>query len=179
MHAAFAPLVHSYFRKAVAGGSRVFLSEAQLIVADPLAEVQTWHLDATGGPGLSIFVPLTHVARDRGPQELLPGTHHLHATGLGLRQRLRRCLAALTATHGAVPLATDCSTWFAGDALVLDSRLLHRGLGNDSLGAPMQVVVLRYDLAESPPPGCGRRWLRTMTTIGGVLDAVFKLYAIL
>ena len=33
-------------------------------------------------PGLSVFLPLQNVAADRGPQELLPGTHALHVPRL-------------------------------------------------------------------------------------------------
>merc|ERR1712232_604745 len=99
---------------------------------------------------------------------------------LSLRQRLGRCLKALCATHGAVSVADairPAAEWIAGDALVLDSRLLHRGLANDSLGAPVALLVLRYDLAPSPPPGCSRRWLLHMTQLGAVLHALFRVYA--
>lgn len=184
VHAAVAPLVHAFFREAEAQGSRVFLSEAQLIVADPIADAQSWHLDAAaGGPALSVFLPLAPVSQDRGPQELLPGTHALHKQELSVRERCRRCLAALCATHGAVSSSSPAPSgsprdWAAGDALVLDGRLLHRGLANDSLGAPIPLLVLRYDLVDTPPPGCGRQWLRLMTHLGGALDKVFKLYSV-
>jgi len=178
-HAALAPLVHTFFRTPEAHGSRVFLSEAQLIVSEPLADAQAWHLDAVGGPGLSVFLPLADVTADRGAQEVLPGTHRLHDATASVRERLRRCLAALCATHGAASPAPGGSPtlWRAGDALVLDGRLLHRGLANDSLGAPVAMLVLRYDLAESPWPGCSRRWLRMMTRVGRVLESLFRLYA--
>mmetsp|Transcript_92996 Transcript_92996/g.250978 ORF Transcript_92996/g.250978 Transcript_92996/m.250978 type:complete len:450 (+) Transcript_92996:68-1417(+) len=178
VHAALAPLVHSFFRKEEAAGRRVFLSEAQLIVADPCAEGQGWHLENAGGPGLTVFLPLSNIAADRGPQSVLPGTHHLSDGSLGLRERLRLCLKALCATHGAVAsAAAPDRTWAAGDALVLDGRLLHRGLPNDSLGSPAAVLVLRYDLTASPPPGCTRGWLRMMTHTGSLLQALFGLYA--
>jgi len=179
VHAAVAPLVHAFFREAQAQGGQVFLSEAQLIVADPIADAQSWHLDSAGGnPALSIFLPLAPIPPGHGPQELLPGTHALHVSQLSLRERLRRCLSALCATHGAVSSAAPARDWAAGDALALDGRLLHRGLANDSLGAPIPLLVLRYDLTETPPPGCSRRWLRMMTRMGGMLDAVFRLYSV-
>uniref|UniRef100_A0A7S1MK30 Uncharacterized protein n=1 Tax=Alexandrium catenella TaxID=2925 RepID=A0A7S1MK30_ALECA len=183
-HAAVAPLMHAFFRDAEAQGSRVFLSEAQLIVADPIADAQSWHLDAAaGGPALSVFLPLAAVPQDRGPQELLPGSHALHERGLSVRERCRRCLSALCATHGAVSSAASTPSgsprdWAAGDALVLDGRLLHRALANDSLGAPIPMLVLRYDLVEAPPPGCSRRWLRFMTHLGGTLDQLFRFYSV-
>ncbi|CAJ1362542.1 unnamed protein product [Effrenium voratum] len=84
-------------------------------------------MDSATGKGLSIFIPLATVAPDRGPQELLPGTHALHDRRLGLRERWRRCLRSLTASHGAVAAASASAAWRAGDALVLDAGTLHRG----------------------------------------------------
>lgn len=199
-------------------GNSIFLSEAQLVVADPCAEIQQWHVDSATGRGcfqlatlwwhgffifplecldgtytptktskrkvnqfvllvtacyqscsrksggLSIFIPLQDIALDRGPQEVLPGTHSLHDAWLSairfrrtlkltnfncfldnfvelqetwskdprhnLRERWRRCLRSLCASHGGV---TSCTTgrvvWSAGDALVMDSGTLHRGFG--------------------------------------------------
>lgn len=175
-HSVLAPLVHSFFRTAEANGQRVFLSEAQLIIADPCAEAQFWHLEGVGGPGLTAMIPLVNVALDRGPQELLPGTHWLQDRSLPLRERLRRCLAALSATHGAVNV-TGKTPWAAGDALVMDRRLLHRGMSNDSLGAPIPVLVLRYDLVETPAPGCGRVKLLAASRLGSAISAAFRLYA--
>ena len=58
-------------------GHRIFLSEAQLVIADPCAELQQWHLETASGKGLSVFIPLSNVPLSRGPQELLPGSHVL------------------------------------------------------------------------------------------------------
>lgn len=186
-HAAVAPLVHAFFRSANAEGSRIFLSEAQLIVAEPMADAQGWHLDSVGSTGLSVFLPLTRIGPDRGQQAVLPGTHNLHDSTLPFKERFRRCFSALCATHGAqsivpipdpeAPILGPGAAWEAGDALVLDSRLLHRGLSNDGLGAPTAVLVLRYDQEATPPPGCARQWLLFMTKVGQGLDALFRLYA--
>eukprot|EP00927_Polykrikos_kofoidii_P057825 TRINITY_DN52022_c0_g1_i1.p1 TRINITY_DN52022_c0_g1~~TRINITY_DN52022_c0_g1_i1.p1 ORF type:complete len:500 (+),score=73.71 TRINITY_DN52022_c0_g1_i1:57-1502(+) len=191
VHSAVAPLVHAFFRSDVAKGGRVFLSEAQLIIADPCAESQDWHLDATAGPGLTVLVPLSNVMHDRASQALLPGTHHLHDPHASVRERFGRCFSALCSSHGAVTAPPNVSEsasekatklnspglWAAGDALVLDGRVLHRGLINDGLGAPMPLLILRYDLKETPPPGCGRLRLLFMARVGTLLDAVFRLYA--
>merc|ERR1712216_833964 len=162
-----------------AQGERVFLSEVQLIIAEPCAEMQQWHLDSVGGRSLSVFMPLVPVSAERGPQAVLPGTHCLNDGTLSLRERFRRCLVALCATHGAVtgvPREGDGSTavpcWAAGDALLLDGRTMHRALSNEYLGAPTPILVLRYDLDASPPPGCNRWWLRSMSQTGSALDAI-------
>eukprot|EP00933_Yihiella_yeosuensis_P048035 TRINITY_DN4403_c4_g1_i1.p1 TRINITY_DN4403_c4_g1~~TRINITY_DN4403_c4_g1_i1.p1 ORF type:complete len:488 (+),score=88.35 TRINITY_DN4403_c4_g1_i1:88-1551(+) len=186
VHSALAPLVYHHFRDALASGDEVFLSEAQLIVSDPCAEVQRWHVDSVGGPGLTAFIPLTSVTLQRGPQQILPGTHALNDSQLSIRERLRQCLGSLCATHGAVTTvsqgkSSDAASaqlvWNAGDALVLDSRTLHRGLGNDSLGAPVPLLVVRYDLSSKPPPGCRRSWLLWMTRFGGMLESLFNFYS--
>ncbi|CAE7612910.1 unnamed protein product [Symbiodinium natans] len=158
-HASLAPLVYKHFELQDIAGRRVFLSEAQLVIADPFAETQQWHMDAATGRGLSVFLPLSHVAPDRGPQEVLPG------------------FRSLCATHGAVQSVAGEQVWSAGDALVMDAGLLHRGLPNDSLGAPVPMLVLRYDLVDKPPPGCRRSWLLTMSQVGRSLSSVFRLYA--
>jgi len=179
-HVAVAPLVHCYFQESVAKGEHVFLSEAQLIIADPCAERQMWHVDSTGGPGLTVLIPLTCVTEDRGLQEVLPGTHYLSDSSLSMRERWSRSLNALCRTHGGVVPSVQqpaARQWACGDALVLDGRLLHRGLNNDSLGAPVPMLVLRYDLSGSPPPGCSRNWLRTMTYTGSILNSFFRFYS--
>eukprot|EP00928_Gymnodinium_smaydae_P040770 TRINITY_DN2761_c0_g2_i1.p3 TRINITY_DN2761_c0_g2~~TRINITY_DN2761_c0_g2_i1.p3 ORF type:complete len:227 (+),score=46.37 TRINITY_DN2761_c0_g2_i1:1807-2487(+) len=189
-HAAVAPLVHAFFRPHTAEGASVFLSEAQLVVADPCAETQRWHLDSVGGPALTVLVPLSTARASHGPQAVLPASHHLHDRRLPLLQRFGKCVSALAASHGAQTLVAHPSAssaaaaapdaegcWAAGDALLLDSRLLHRGLPNESLGAPFALLVLRYDLTDSPPPGCGRTFLLSMARVGSVLEHMFKFYA--
>lgn len=179
-HTALAPLVHTYFRAMEDAHHRVFLSEAQLVIADPCAERQSWYVNSLGGPGLTIIVPLTKVNADTGAYSILPGTHMLNDSSMSIRERIQRCFSALCATHGAVSVVNETSSpeWCAGDALVLDGRVLHRALDNDSFGAPVPVLILRYDLAHTPPPGCGRWTLLFMTRLGGLLDAVFKLYSV-
>merc|ERR1712193_566761 len=101
------------------------------------------------------------VNAEQGVHTMLPGTHALQDSTMPFRDRLRMCFSALCATHGTVSVVSEASSvmWAAGDALVLDGRVMHRALGNQSLGAPIPMLVLRYDSAESPPPGCGRGWL--------------------
>lgn len=178
MHAVWAPLVHRFFADAEVCGERVFLSEAQLIVAEPMAKTQYWHLDvASGKPGLTVMVPLTAVSVTTGAQELLPGSHALHDSNVPFSKRVRLCLSTLGVTHGAVSSAEGCE-WRAGDALVVDGRLFHRGTFNDSFGKSIPMIVLRYDLASAPPPGCGRLWLKFSNAVGRGLHTVFQLYSV-
>lgn len=179
VHSALAPLVHAYFARSESSEGRVFLSEAQLIIADPMAEQQGWYVNSVGGPGLTVFVPLARINSNSGTHQVLPGTHHLQQGTLSMRERLSRCLSALCTTHGAMSVVDDSSSmpWDAGDALVLDGRVMHRARGNDSMGAAIPVLVLRYDLADSPPPGCSRWWLLYLSQVAASMDMVFRLYA--
>lgn len=184
VHSAVAPLVHEAFRRSSTAeneGERIFLSEAQLVITEPWAEAQRWHLDKVGRMGLTVLVPLRHIGSNRGSQQLLPGSHHISDTARPLMQRLRKSFSALAASHGAVEVTAAGGLpdhdWQAGEALLLDSRVLHRGLQNDSLGAPVPMLILRYDFADSTPPGCSRHWLRLMAHFGSSLDRCFRFYA--
>jgi len=179
VHTALAPLVYAYFRNAGGGNHRCFLSEAQLVVADPCAESQAWYVNSAGGPGLTVVVPLARITADTGPYAMLPGTHVLLDANMSLRERVRTCLSTLCSTNGAVSVVDKTSSfaWEAGDALVLDGRMMHCALKNDSLGAPIPVLVLRYDLSESPPPGAGRFKLLSLCRVAAMLDSVFRLYS--
>jgi len=178
VHSAMAPLVHAYFARSECSEGRIFLSEAQLIIADPMAEQQGWYVNSVGGPGLTVFVPLARINSNSGTHQVLPGTHYLQKGMLPFRERLSRCLSALCTTHGAVSVVDESSSmaWRAGDALVLDGRVMHRARGNDSMGAAIPVLVLRYDLADSPPPGCSRWWLLYLSRVAATMDMVFRLY---
>eukprot|EP00405_Crypthecodinium_cohnii_P036704 CAMPEP_0206545916 /NCGR_PEP_ID=MMETSP0325_2-20121206/12407_1 /ASSEMBLY_ACC=CAM_ASM_000347 /TAXON_ID=2866 /ORGANISM="Crypthecodinium cohnii, Strain Seligo" /LENGTH=452 /DNA_ID=CAMNT_0054044965 /DNA_START=97 /DNA_END=1455 /DNA_ORIENTATION=+ len=180
-HAAVAPLVYSYFKTATKGNmenEKIFLSEAQIIINDPLAETQGWHLDnASGRPAITFLVPLTDIHHDRGSQAILPGSHRFCEGDLSLSQRLGSCFRALCESHGAIFVATPERKWAAGDVLVLDGRVMHKGLANEGLGAPTAMLVLRYDLTDSPPPGSGRGFLRFMSRLARTTDHLFRLYA--
>uniref|UniRef100_A0A0G4HPW9 PHD-type domain-containing protein n=1 Tax=Chromera velia CCMP2878 TaxID=1169474 RepID=A0A0G4HPW9_9ALVE len=91
-----------------------------------------------GGPrheapyALNVFLPLVNVKRDVGPTEFYPGSHYLwHYWGGGDENANRQ------RGRPEAPLLK------AGDALVFDYRVLHRGLGNRS-GIVRPVLYLTY-----------------------------------
>mmetsp|Transcript_12899 Transcript_12899/g.29194 ORF Transcript_12899/g.29194 Transcript_12899/m.29194 type:complete len:467 (-) Transcript_12899:32-1432(-) len=175
VHAAVAPLVNAYFAEAVTEGAHVYLSEVQMIVADPFAAAQFWHLDNTLGPCLTVIVPLSDIGRDRGTQQVLAGTHALHDHSQPVLHRIQHCLKCLFRLHGPSE-PSDPAPWRAGDAFVLDGRLLHRGADNDDFGSPSAVVLLRYDLDGRPFPGCTKSWLRFTSRLGNCLEQLMRLY---
>jgi hypothetical protein len=101
------------------------------VTSTPGAQGQSWHAD--GGHVdlnrhqpchcLNVFLPLEDVSPDMGPTEFRPGTHY-HTRNLApllLAAKARKTLRAPTS-----PLPR------AGDALVFDYRVLHRGRANAS-----------------------------------------------
>lgn len=177
IHIALAPLIFSY-SQAVANGEQMFLSEVQLIVTDPNAEKQFWHLDSAGS-GLSVFIPLAPVRADLGPQHVLPGSHALSKEGGGFFKGFIRCVEILAATRGAASASPEGGlAWNAGDALLLDSRLLHRGLSSLSLTVSVPILIVRYDPVGAPPPNCGRHWMRFCSWMGSALENAFWFYRV-
>jgi len=88
---------------------------------------QNFHADNTS-VGVTILIPFSKggVSVAQGPTELLVGS---------LRTPVRAVL-------------------LPGDALLFDSRLWHRGLGNET-PRTRRVLVVRFDEVETPPPGVG------------------------
>jgi len=121
------------------------ITQLQFLEARPPSTNQIWHRD-NASPGLTVLVALTDVT-DNGPTELLPGTH-----------RRRR------GAEGGRPLLAVLGE---GDAVVYDSRVIHRGRGyrthrvGDGGGSaapePMLLYrparVLRWDGVRTPPLG--------------------------
>jgi ectoine hydroxylase-related dioxygenase (phytanoyl-CoA dioxygenase family) len=102
--------------------------ELSCIVADPGATRQPLHPDTVIGDGtgiITVFMPLQAVDTTMGPTVTLPGTHTAagHAAFAAMGQGM------LDDTDAHPPWAFVGA---AGDALVMDSQLLHCGGGNTS-----------------------------------------------
>ena len=106
-----------------------------LVISTPGAEEQKWHAD--GGHVdlqqhlpchvLNVFVALHDVPTlEWGPTQLRPGTH-VHTRNLGPLLLAAHCQKTLQPP--VAPLLQ------AGDALVFDYRILHRGLANQNRGS--------------------------------------------
>jgi len=81
---------------------------------------------------LTCLVALTDIVQ--GPTELLTTTHKES----GIVTGAERVLATLK----------------RGDAVLYDSRTIHRGRGYD-VGPPRPTIVMRWDRPETPAPGTG------------------------
>lgn len=163
------PLVWEHLlRTAQASGSEVrvpYVSEVQLVVADPCAMEQFWHVDNAAG-GLTLFVPLTAVPTDLGPTLFLPGTHHLMAQG----KAPGVCLSSLFSSDGVAS-----GTMEAGDALLYDARTFHRCSTNARYERTRVALIFRYDFVR--PPGVGAFGTIGVSWMGNMLAMLQGVYA--
>jgi len=163
-------LCHQQAARPDMGSMRPYISEVQLMVADPCAVDQFWHVD-NAASGLTLMVPLTPIPEDMGATLLLPGSHWLFGQE-SLRRRARGFLASLLSTEiqPAVTLAP-------GDALLYDSRLLHRIAANRRYDRTCAVLVFRYDFER--PPGMGLVTAQMWSWAGNLLSGFHRFYGML
>eukprot|EP00565_Helicotheca_tamesis_P003874 CAMPEP_0185726698 /NCGR_PEP_ID=MMETSP1171-20130828/2590_1 /TAXON_ID=374046 /ORGANISM="Helicotheca tamensis, Strain CCMP826" /LENGTH=279 /DNA_ID=CAMNT_0028395093 /DNA_START=38 /DNA_END=877 /DNA_ORIENTATION=- len=115
--------------RALFKGCDYYLSSLSVVTATPGCPQQAWHAD--GGHVdlsqhqpchcLNVFLPLVDLTPQLGPTQVRPGTHH-HTRNLAPMM-----LAAKARKTLRPPLTPILN---AGDALVFDYRVLHRGLPN-------------------------------------------------
>lgn len=127
-------IVKEYFQRYSV--ERYQLTQCQFLVAKPGSEHQIWHRDNIA-PGLTLLVALDNV-NGNGPTEFLLGSH----------------LGENSILHDGNEVLLGCLK--AGDAILYDARLIHRGRGyknEDNSDRP--VLILRWDSISTPPPGGG------------------------
>jgi hypothetical protein len=144
-------LVQSYFHHYSIEKGRYHLTQVEFILAKPGSEHQIWHKDNVH-PGLTLLIALEDVGGN-GPTELLRD-------------------ATLDGDNDATLEAGDeeeaiLACLVAGDAILCDARVLHRGRGFGKVGdvdkdmkdcttrdtRNRPVLVLRWDALSTPPPG--------------------------
>jgi ectoine hydroxylase-related dioxygenase (phytanoyl-CoA dioxygenase family) len=119
------------------------LCHVSLLVATPGATEQAWHADGCHVSVskhlpchvLNVFIPLIDISPDLGPTVLRPGTH-VHTRNLAPLMLLAKARKTLRS-----PVA-PCSK--AGDALIFDYRILHRGSANRDPEVHRPILVLTF-----------------------------------
>jgi ectoine hydroxylase-related dioxygenase (phytanoyl-CoA dioxygenase family) len=97
--------------------------ELSSLISDPSALSQRVHTDTTFQskcPLYTVFIALQDVTEDMGPTVFIPGTHTAEAHS-SLRHNRDNFLASSSYARALLS---------AGDAVVMDSRLMHCGDGN-------------------------------------------------
>lgn len=146
-----------------------YVSEIQLVVTESGAVDRFWHID-NANPGLTLVVPLTPLPEDMGPNLFMPGSHHFFEQERGRSDRLRSCASSLLASNGAA-----VATMEAGDALLYDSRVIHRGTANRRYDRTGVALVFRYDFER--PPGYGAMGTWAISWGGSALAGLMGFYA--
>ncbi|KAF4684365.1 hypothetical protein FOZ62_021893, partial [Perkinsus olseni] len=101
----------------------------QMVVANPVAQGQFWHLD-NGAGGLTVVVPLTLDDEMLGPLMVLPGSHHVagkNATDWWWTRALKVFKGALTSSG---PDGNTSITYDLGDAIIYSGKMIKRERGN-------------------------------------------------
>jgi Phytanoyl-CoA dioxygenase (PhyH) len=124
----------------------LMMTTLQIVDSLPGSATQIWHAD-NAEKGITVIIPLIDLTDCNGPTELIAGSHNL------------LCKRTKTAEKGG-----DDSVWSklsvvkpllsAGDGLVVDARVLHRGGANMS-ETSRAILVIRFDNKNTQPPCMG------------------------
>ena len=164
-------VVQTYFKQH--GIVRYELTDLQFLNAYPQSTNQIWHRDNTFR-GLTAIVALSDI-RDNGPTELILGSHEQQ--NFSVWQKYWYVMQRYLQTKQSVSnddkdsILLGCIN--AGDTILYDARIFHRGRGNNSNNDDVDrpVLVLRWDGANTPPPGCGLILTMANKYIGSMLYA--------
>eukprot|EP00956_Cyclotella_meneghiniana_P022106 scaffold41156_cov78-Cyclotella_meneghiniana.AAC.3 len=156
-------IVESYFSQQ--NITRYELTDVQFLNACPASTNQIWHCD-NKFKGLTVIVALKDID-DNGPTELILGSHSSDYTlsskyKMAVGKYMSRFLidtADESSKDGeiiSIPTKPLLACINAGDAVLYDARIFHRGRGNNGrYDTDRPVLVLRWDAARTPPPGTG------------------------
>lgn len=142
------------------GRNDVALTEIQLVHTRPGAGTQIFHVD-NAAKGVTIAIAIDPICSARGVTQLVGSSHALFSTEVPIAERAR---AALRTRLVSPELSR-------GAAVLFDSRLLHRGMGNTS-GEDRPLLILRFDAPETPPPQVGRLGTIALAALGRAAAAV-------
>mmetsp|Transcript_17376 Transcript_17376/g.34864 ORF Transcript_17376/g.34864 Transcript_17376/m.34864 type:complete len:302 (+) Transcript_17376:265-1170(+) len=120
-----------------------YLCNASIVTATPGSANQGWHADG-GHINLqshepchcfNVFIPLVDVSLPLGPTELRPGSHKITRN---LAPMMLAAKARGTLRKPVMPLLR------AGDALIFDYRVLHRGRANITKESDRPILVMTF-----------------------------------
>ena len=116
--------------------TNVYLSTIQVVNSEPGNTEQLWHVD-NSMQGVTLIYPLVDVTQQNGSTELIAGSQHLNTPEMQWRS-----------------LEVIKPYMKVGQAMTMDSRLLHRGMCNKSIDF-RPILVVRFDHRKTPPPTIG------------------------
>jgi Phytanoyl-CoA dioxygenase (PhyH) len=180
-HSLLTRLVRNFFTNTVRV-QHYSLTQVQLLNALPAGgsissistpQHQIWHRDNTA-PGLTAIVALTSITGSNGPTEIIIASHQQPSIWSAIVRAItiggtsgesgeNENDTVVTDDDPATPVTHHVLACLdqAGDAILYDSRCLHRGRANDddcdsaAVCIDRPVLVLRWDADLTPPPGGG------------------------
>ena len=195
-------IVQAYFQQH--GIQRYMLTDIQFLNAYPQSTNQIWHRDNTRR-GLTAIVSLCNI-RDNGPTELILGSHQ---SNFSVWSEWRKVIQKYLIGNASIKERCDdndikfveseqpplvlLGCIDAGDALLYDARIFHRGRGYENAKSldgeegttngkndvdvlvDRPVLVLRWDAANTPPPGAGIIVTSVNAYVGSMMYASLSL----
>lgn len=170
-------IVQSYFKQH--GIERYTITQLQFLNAFPESSNQIWHRD-NKFRGLTAIVALQDI-RGNGPTELILGSHQQNFSLWPIcwnviHNYLRNYLPCDMDGDDSFSNLPLLGCIDAGDAILYDARIFHRGRGNKSLEAEgnvgRPVLVLRWDASNTPPPGAGLIVTSANRYLGSLIYAI-------
>jgi hypothetical protein len=178
-------IVQSYFEQH--GIERYMITQLQFLNAYPNSNNQIWHRD-NKFMGLTAIVAMQDI-RTNGPTELILGSHQ---EDYSIWKQCWNCMQnylpgnfkqSSDNDHNGVN--EENSLWTmpllgcidAGDAIIYDARIFHRGRGYTEAKegknfVDRPVLVLRWDASNTPPPGAGLIVTSANKYLGSIMYAL-------
>jgi len=113
--------------------NQLVITEVQIVDSLPGSSIQIWHAD-NAYKGVTVMIPLVDLTEVNGATYYIKGSQTLWDNMIDKIITIDR------------PLLT------AGDGVVADARILHRGGANKS-SSSRPMLVIRFDDKKTPPPG--------------------------
>lgn len=179
-------IVQSYFEQH--GIERYMITQLQFLNAYPNSTNQIWHRD-NKFMGLTAIVALQNI-RTNGPTELILGSHQEDYSAWSQCWNCMQSYLPVNLKQSddndhdigvneensllTMPLL-GCID--AGDAIIYDARIFHRGRGypeseEEGKNVDRPVMVLRWDASNTPPPGAGLIVTSANKYLGSIMYAL-------
>jgi ectoine hydroxylase-related dioxygenase (phytanoyl-CoA dioxygenase family) len=125
----------------------LMMTTLQIVDSAPGSAIQIWHAD-NAEKGITVIIPLIDLNDRNGPTELIAGSHNLLCNTWTKTAENRGDDRVRSKLSVVKPLLS------AGDGLVVDARVLHRGGANVS-ETSRAILVIRFDNKNTQPPCMG------------------------
>ena len=151
-----------YFASKGIAADQFDVTQLQLLLASPKSTHQVWHRDNVS-PGLTVLIALRDVVSN-GPTEIILRSHRGNEHNFWGNVLWPNCNSSFAEDELVERILL--ASIDKGDAIMYDSRCLHRGRGygesdggNDQeatdLFGDRPVLVIRFDAKATPAPGTG------------------------